>query len=128
MGTTTIEMIKQLREQTGAGVLDSRRALEEAGGNYANALDALRQKAQAAAAKHAGRATAEGRFEVYVHSNGRIGVMVEINTETDFAARSEALGTFAHEIALQIAASAPLYACDEDIPAETLRQEGEKAA
>ena len=88
----------------------------------------LRQKAQAAAAKHAGRATAEGRFEVYVHSGGRIGVMVEVNTETDFAARSEAVGNFAHEVALQVAASAPLFVGDEDIPAETLRQEGEGAA
>jgi elongation factor Ts len=128
MGPTTIEMIKQLREQTGAGVLDSRRALEEANGNFANALDDLRRKAQAAAAKHAGRPAAEGRIEVYAHSNGRIGVMVEINTETDFAARSEVVEAFAHEVALQIAASAPLYASDEDIPDETLRQEGEKAA
>jgi elongation factor Ts len=109
-------------------VLDSRRALEEANGNFANALDDLRRKAQAAAAKHAGRPAAEGRIEVYAHSNRRIGVMVEINTETDFAARSEAVGAFAHEVALQIAASAPLYASDEDIPDETLRQEGEKAA
>ena len=131
---TTIEMIKQLREETGAGVLDCRKALEQANANYANALEYLRQGAQAAAARRADRPAAEGRLaamgrlEVYAHSNGRIGVMVEINTETDFAGRSGAFSVFAHEIALQIAAAAPLYVSDEDIPAETLRQEGEKAA
>ncbi len=128
MGTTTIEMIKQLRQQTGAGVMDCRRALEGANANYANALETLRAEAQAEAARRANRTAAEGRIEVYTHSNGRIGVMVEINTETDFAARSGALATFAHEVALQITASAPLYVRDEDIPAATLQEEGGKAA
>lgn len=126
--TTTIEMIKQLREETGAGVLDCRMALEEANANFRIALENLREKAAAQAAKRADRPASQGMIELYSHGGGRIGVMVEINTETDFAARSQAVRGFAHELALHIAAAAPLYVRDEDIPAEVLEHEAQKAA
>lgn len=124
--TNTLEQIKQLREETGAGVMDCRRALENAGGDVRAALEALREKAAAQAARRADRPTAHGRVEVYAHSNGRIGVMVEINCETDFAARSQVFRELAHELALQIAAASPLYVCDDDIPAALLEAEREK--
>jgi len=124
----TIEMIKQLREETGAGVLACRRALEAANTNYALALMDLREQAQAAAAKKSSREATQGIVELYSHANGRIGVMVEINCETDFASRSPAFRAFAHEIALQIAAEAALYLHDEDIPPAVLDEQAQKAA
>ena len=124
----TIEMIKQLREETGAGVLACRRALEAANTNYALALMDLREQAQAAAAKKSSQEATQGTVEVYSQSNGRIGVMVEINCETDFASRSPAFRAFAHEIALQIAAEAALYLHDEDIPPAVLDEQAQKAA
>lgn len=126
--TTIIEQIKRLRQETGAGVLDCRLALEQAGGDLPQALDALRAKAQAAAAQRAGRPAQHGVFEVYAHGGGRIGVMVEVNCETDFAARSPAFRAFAHELALQIAAAAPEYVRDEDVPPEVLAEQAEQAA
>ena len=126
--TTTIEMIKKLREETGAGVLDCRMALEQAEGVYVTALENLREKAAAQAAKRADHQASQGMVELYSHGDGRIGVMVEVNTETDFAARSAGLRSFAHEVALHIAAAAPLYVRDEDIPAQTLEEEAQKAA
>lgn len=126
--TQTIEIIKQLRETTGAGVLDCRKALEQANGSYMEALDALREKAAAEAARRANQETSQGIIELYSHGGGRIGVMAEINVETDFSARSEVLRSFAHEIALQIAAAAPLYVRDEDVPAEVIEQESQKVA
>jgi len=126
--TNTIEMIKQLREETGAGVLTCRRALEAANTNYALALMDLREQAQAAAAKKSSREATQGIVELYSHANGRIGVMVEINCETDFASRSPAFRAFAHEIALQIAAEAALYLHDEDIPPAVLDEQAQKAA
>jgi len=125
---SAIEHIKHLREESGAGVMDCRAALEQAGGNYALALAELRQQAEKKAAQRSGHAATQGRIELYAHANGRIGVMVEINTETDFAGRSEVVRSFAHEIALQIAAAAPLYVRDEDIPAEVLAEKAQKAA
>jgi elongation factor Ts len=125
---TTIEMIRQLRQETGAGVMDCRMALEESNANYAIALESLREKAAAQAAKRADRQASQGMVELYAHGGGRIGVMVEINVETDFAARSAALRGFAHEVALHIAAAAPLYVRDEDIPAQALDEEAQKAA
>ena len=125
---TTIELIKQLREETGLGVMDCRMALEQAGASYAEALVILREKAAADAAKRAERPVSQGRVELYSHGGGRIGVMLEVNCETDFAARSAALRAFAHELALQIAAAAPRYVRDEEIPAEDLAQQAEKAA
>ena len=125
--TTTIEMIKQLREETGAGVLACRRALEGANANVALALIDLRDQALAAANKKLSRETPQGILELYSHGNGRIGVMVEVNCETDFAGRSPAFRTFAHEIALQIAAGGATYLRDEDIPAEVLADQVQKA-
>ena len=123
----TTEMIKQLREATGAGILECRKALENADGDYNKAVTYLREKGLAMAAKRADRTAAEGVVELYSHGNGRVGVMVEINCETDFVARSEAFRKFAHEIALQIAASAPQYVKEEDIPADGLENESKIA-
>jgi elongation factor Ts len=123
----TIEQIKQLREETGAGVLDCRKVLEQANGDFARAVEILREKGLAKAAKRADRETFEGVLDLYSHGNGRVGVMVEINSETDFVARSQAFRTFAHEVALQIAAAAPRYVRPEDIPAEVLENEKQKA-
>jgi len=123
----TIEQIKQLREETGAGVLDCRKVLEQADGDFARAVEILREKGLAKAAKRADRETFEGVLDLYSHGNGRVGVMVEVNSETDFVARSQAFRTFAHEVALQIAAAAPRYIRPEDIPAEVLEGEKQKA-
>lgn len=117
------EMIKQLREATGAGVLDCRKALEQAGGDMEKATELLREKGLATAAKRATRQASEGVVELYSHGNGRVGVMVEVNSETDFVGRSEAFRTFAHEIALQIAAMSPRYIREEDIPADVIAHE-----
>ena len=124
----TTEMIKQLRESTGVGILDCRKALEESNGDLEKAMDYLREKGLATASKRAGRETSEGTVEVYSHGDGRMGVMVEVNCETDFVGRSEAFRKFAHEIALQIAASSPQYVREEEIPAEVLKHEEEIAA
>ena len=123
----TIEQIKELREATGAGVLDCRKALETTNGDFTKAVDYLRDKGLAKAAKRADRETLEGVLELYSHGNGRVGVIVEVNCETDFVARSEPFRTFAHEVALQIAAAAPLYIKAEDIPTEVLEREAQKA-
>lgn len=119
----TTEMIKQLREATGAGILDCRKALEQADGDYEKAVNYLREKGLALAAKRADRAASEGVVELYSHGNGRVGVMVEVNCETDFVARSEGFRKFAHELALQIAATSPLYLAETDIPADVLEHE-----
>jgi len=118
----TIDEIKQLREETSAGVLDCRKALEQANGDYQKALEFLREKGLATAAKRADREVLEGTVELYSHGNGRVGVMVEVNCETDFVARAEAFRTFAHEIALQIAAGAPRYISEDDIPEAELEE------
>jgi elongation factor Ts len=123
----SIEQIKQLREETGAGVLDCRKALESNNGDFAKAMEYLREKGLAKAAKRADRQVLEGMLELYSHGNGRVGVMVEVNCETDFVARSAAFRKFAHEVALQIAAGAPKWIRVEDIPAEVLKEEREKA-
>jgi elongation factor Ts len=127
MMAISIELIKQLREETGAGVLDCRKALETNNGDFAKAIEYLREKGLAKAAKRADREVLEGMLELYSHGNGRVGVMVEVNCETDFVARSAAFRKFAHEVALQIAAGAPKWVRVEDIPAEVLTQEREKA-
>jgi elongation factor Ts len=123
----TIEQIKELRELTGAGVLDCRKALEQSGGEINKAVESLREKGLAKAAKRADREVKEGVLELYTHGNGRVGVMVEVNSETDFVARSGPFRTFAHEVALQIAAASPHYIKPEDIPADVLEQERQKA-
>ncbi len=119
----TTEMVKQLRESTGAGVLDCRKALEQSDGDMKKALDFLREKGLAMAAKRADRKASEGVVELYSHGNGRVGVMVEVNSETDFVGRAESFRTLAHELALQIAAMSPLYIREEDIPADVLEHE-----
>ncbi len=124
----TTEMIKQLREATGAGVLDCRKALEQADGDFAKATSFLRERGLAMAAKRADRQATEGVVELYSHGNGRVGVIVEVNSETDFVGRSEEFRTFAHEIALQIAANSPLYVADKDIPADVIEKQSQKAA
>jgi elongation factor Ts len=123
----TTEQIKELREATAAGILDCRKALESADGDFDKAVDYLREKGLAKAAKRSDREASEGVLELYSHGNGRVGVMVEVNCETDFVARSEAFRKFAHEIALQIAAAAPAYIRKEDVPAEVLEHEREIA-
>lgn len=125
--STTLEMIKNLIAETGAGVMESRQALEEASQNYETALAALREKVAARAKAKAEHATEEGFIELYSHGNGRLGVMVEINTETDFAAQSETVKKFAHEIALQVASLNPLYMSEADIPSAVLEEEARKA-
>lgn len=119
----TTDMIKKLREKTGAGILDCRNALEQTEGDLNKALDILREKGLATATKRAGRRASEGVLDLYTHGNGRVGVMVEINSETDFVGRSEKFRKFAHEVALQIAASSPLYIREEDIPQADLDHE-----
>jgi elongation factor Ts len=123
----TTEQIKELREATGAGILDCRKALESADGDFQKAVDYLREKGLAKAAKRSDREASEGVLELYSHGNGRVGVMVEVNCETDFVARSEPFRKFAHEVALQIAAAAPRYIKAEDVPAEVLEHEREIA-
>lgn len=119
----TAEMVKELRAATGVGILDCRKALESANGDFQKAVDFLREKGMATAAKRADREASQGIIELYSHGNGRVGVMVEVNCETDFVARSETFRKFAHEIALQIAAAAPLYIRPEEIPADVLEHE-----
>lgn len=119
--------IKELREATGVGFLDCRKALEEANGDFDKAVDFLRERGLAKAAKRADREASEGVLDIYDHGNGRVGVMVEVNCETDFVARSESFRTFAHDVALQIAAAAPLWVNEEEIPQEVLDHEAEIA-
>ena len=123
----TAEQVKDLRAETGAGVMDCRKALEKAGGDFNKAVELLREKGLAKAAERADREASEGILELYSHGNGRVGVMVEVNSETDFVARSAAFRAFAHEVALQIAAAAPDYIHPDDIPAEVLENERAKA-
>lgn len=122
-----IELIKQLRAETGSGIQDCRKALENHANDYPKALGYLREQGLEKAAKMNDRPTGESLVEVYSHGNGRVGVLVEIGTETDFAVRSAALRGFAHEVALQVAAAAPAYVRDEDIPGEVLAEEIRKA-
>ena len=124
----TTEMIKQLREESGAGVLDCRKALQDSDGDFEKAKVILREKGVATASKRADRVAAEGIVEVYSHGEGRVGVLVEVNCETDFVARSEDFRTFAHEIALQIAGASPLYISDADISEDVIKDLEEKAA
>jgi elongation factor Ts len=123
--TTTIEKIKQLREETAAGMMDVKRALEESGGDLEGARRVLRERGQAAAEKKSGRQATEGLIEAYVHFNGRVGVLVEVNCETDFVARTPEFKEFARNVAMHIASMKPLCVSVEDIPEEALAEERE---
>ncbi len=123
----TTQMIKDLRAATSAPMLDCRKALQEANGDYQKAVDWLREKGMTTAAKRSDRDASNGIVEMYSHGGGRVGVMVEVNCETDFVARAEQFRTLAHEIALQIAASSPKYIKADEIPAAELEHEAEIA-
>ncbi|MCZ2144637.1 MAG: translation elongation factor Ts [Anaerolineales bacterium] len=119
----TIDMIKELREKTGCGIMDCRSALEKSNGDMDLAMQELREKGLKTAEKRADRVASEGRLEVYIHSEGRLVVMVELNCETDFVAKTASFKELAHEIALQIAAAQPVYISEADIPAEVIEAE-----
>ena len=119
----TAEMVKHLRERTGSGMMDCKKALTEADGNIDKAIEILRERGLAAAAKKAGRVAAEGLVDAYIHGNGRIGVLVEVNIETDFAAANEEFKQLVRDIAMQVAAARPEYVSREDVPAEVIEKE-----
>ncbi len=125
MAEITAALVKDLRERTGAGMMDCKKGLVECNGDLEKAIDYLREKGLAAAAKKEGRIAAEGLVESYIHGEGRIGVLVEINCETDFVARGDEFKQLARDIAMQIAAAKPLYVNTEDVPTETINHEKE---
>ncbi len=112
----SVEAIKELRERTGAGIMDCKRALQESNGDLARAEEILREQGIASAAQKASRATNQGVVESYIHSGGRIGAIVEVNCETDFVARTPDFKELAHDLAMQVAAMSPLYVDDSEIP------------
>jgi elongation factor Ts len=120
---STIEKIKQLREETAAGMMDVKKALEESNGDMDGARRVLRERGQAIAAKKSGRETNQGLIEAYVHFNGRVGVLVEVNCETDFVARTPEFKEFARNVALHVASMKPLCVAPGDIPADALEEE-----
>ncbi|MBP1155976.1 MULTISPECIES: translation elongation factor Ts [unclassified Paenibacillus] len=117
--------VKELREKTGAGMLDCKKALEEANGDLTKAAEILREKGLSAAANKAGRIATEGVVESYIHAGGRIGVLVEVNCETDFVAKTDSFKEFARDVAMQIAAANPQYVRREEVPQEALDKERE---
>lgn len=119
----TTEMVKELRAVTGAGVLEAKKALEENGGDFNKAIDMLREKGAARALKRADRTAKEGLIELYTHPGNRVGVMLELNCETDFVARNEQFRELAHNLALHIAAASPRYMNIEEVPAAELERE-----
>jgi len=125
--SVSAEQIKQLRDQTGAGFKDCRDALEKAGGNLAQAAEWLRSQGLAAASPWDRRETRSGVLELYQHGEGRVGVMVEVNCETDFVGRTKEFRDFAHEIALQVAAAAPRWVSPDDVPAQRVEEESDDA-
>lgn len=118
-------MVKELRERTGAGMMDCKKALTETNGDIEKAVDFLREKGLAAAAKKAGRIAAEGLVESYIHGGGRIGVLVEVNCETDFVAKTDGFRALVKDVAMQIAASNPAYVRREEVPGEVIEHEKE---
>src|SRR3989344_8577986 len=119
----TASLVKTLREQTGAGMMEAKSALSESGGDMPRAIEILRKKGALKAGKKSERATKQGLIESYIHGEGRIGVLLEINCETDFVARNKDFKDLAHELALHIAASNPKYVSREDVPAEIVEKE-----
>lgn len=123
MTKISLELIQKLRERTGAGMLDCRKALEETGGDIEKSIEVLRKKGAAVAAKRSGNVTAEGLVHAYIHPGARLGVLVEINCETDFVARTDDMRQFANDLCLQIAASKALYLTPEDVDPKFLEHE-----
>ena len=117
------QLVKELREKTGAGILDCQKALTENGNDVEKAVDYLRQKGLAAAAKKSGRETNQGLIHSYIHMGGKIGVLIEVNCETDFVARNDEFKSFVNDLALQIAAAKPQYVKRDDIPQDLLDKE-----
>lgn len=125
--SVSAELIKELRETTGAGILDCRNALEASDGDLEKAAELLRERGLAKAEKKADRETSAGVLDLYSHGEGRVGVIVEVNCETDFVARTDEFREFAHEIALQIAAGSPAWVSEEDVPEDVLEAERDTA-
>jgi elongation factor Ts len=125
MATISADLVKQLREKTGAGIMDCKSALADNSGDMEKAVEHLRKKGLATAAKRAGRAVSEGTIQSYIHMGGKLGVMVEVGCETDFVAKNEDFQEFARNIAMHIAASNPLGIVSEDIPQQTIDKERE---
>lgn len=125
MSGVSAALVKELREKTGAGIMDCKQALSECDGDMDKALDFLRKKGLATAKKRAGRATLEGVIQSYIHMGGKIGVLVEVNCETDFVAKTDAFIEFAKNIAMQIAATNPVGISAEDVPVEIVEKEKE---
>ena len=123
--TISAAMVKELREKTGAGMMDCKHALQETNGDLEKAVEYLREKGLAEASKRAGRTAAEGVVESYIHMGSKLGVLVEVNCETDFVARTDDFRAFAKDIAMQVAASNPLYLSPEYVPEEILLREKE---
>ncbi len=123
--SVTAAMVKELREKTGAGMMDCKKALSETGGDMEKAIDWLRRKGLAVAAKRAGRTASEGQIASYIHAGGRLGVLVEVNCETDFTGRTEEFTALAHDLAMHIAASNPICISPEDMPPEVVERERE---
>ncbi len=121
----TAEMVKQLRDKTGAGMMDCKAALTEAGGDAEKAIEILRKRGVATAAKRAGRATKEGVVGHYIHMGGKVGVLVEVNCETDFVARTDDFQALAREIAMHVAAASPRFVSRDQVPAAELEKEKE---
>ncbi len=121
--TTSASSVKELREKTGAGMLDCKKALEETKGDFEKAIDWLRKKGLSAAAKKSGRTAAEGLVHAYIHGEGRIGVLIEVNSETDFVARNEQFKSLVRDIAMHIAAANPVCVSSADFPPEMLTRE-----
>jgi len=122
MGSTSV-LVKELRAKTGAGILDCQKALQETGNDIEKAIDHLRQKGLAAAQKKALRETKEGIISAYIHAGNKIGVLLEVNCETDFVARNEEFQSLVKDLALQVAAASPSYVRREDVPSDTLDRE-----
>jgi elongation factor Ts len=114
----TASQVKELRDKSGAGIMECKRALEEVGGNLDRAIDLLKKQGLAKAEKKTGRAASQGLIEPYIHGGGRIGTIVEVNCETDFVARTPEFRELAHDLAMQIAATSPLYVSPDDVPSD----------
>ena len=123
MADITAAMVKELRDKSGAGMMDCKKALAATGGVFEKAIDELRKKGLAAAQKKSSRTTREGAIDSYIHAGGKIGVLVEVGVETDFVARSEPFREFTHDLAMQVAASNPLWVRRDEVPDEVVERE-----